>query len=322
VEATVTDLATFGETMLRLSTPRGEPLETAPELRVRAAGAESNVAVTAARLGARATWVSKLPDSPLGRRVAGAIRSHGVEPAVAWTDRHRQGTYFLEQLGDPAGPNVVYDREGAAVTTATPEELPLEPVREASVVFTTGITPGLSDQLEETTRSVLETADESGVRTALDVNYRSKLWSPAAARESLEGLFELVDLLVVAERDARTVLDRDGDPREVANGLREAFGFETVVLTRGEEGALAVTADGIHRQSAFEAETLDPVGTGDAFVGGYLARRVADDDIPDALEYGAAVAALKRGIAGDQAVVAPADVQRVLEQDTGDGIDR
>ena len=47
----MTDLVTFGETMLRYTPPPGERLETADSFAVDVGGAESNVAVAAARLG-------------------------------------------------------------------------------------------------------------------------------------------------------------------------------------------------------------------------------------------------------------------------------
>ncbi|KOX93310.1 hypothetical protein AMR74_16365 [Halorubrum tropicale] len=76
-------LVTFGETMLRLNPPSGEHLETATSLEFRTAGAESSVAIAVARLGAPAVWLSKLLNSPLGRRVTNEVRHHGVEPRVA-----------------------------------------------------------------------------------------------------------------------------------------------------------------------------------------------------------------------------------------------
>jgi len=310
----MTDLVTFGETMLRLSPPRGERLETATDLEFRAAGAESNVAVAASRLGADATWTSKLPDSPLGRRVVAGLRRHGVATDVVWSEEGRQGTYYLEHAGKPRGTNVVYDREGAAVTTAEFAEFPRSRIEAAEYVYTSGITPALSETLEATTADLLAAAGDAGATTAFDVNYRGKLWSPAEARETLEALFPDVDVLVTAERDAREVLDREGDAAGIAAGLAEEFGFETVVVTRGEDGALARHAGEIHEQGAFETDTLDPIGTGDAFVGAFLARRIAGDDVPTALEYGAATAALKRTIPGDVAVVTPEEVERVLAE--------
>jgi 2-dehydro-3-deoxygluconokinase len=317
----MTDLVTFGESMLRLSPPGDDRLERADALDVHVAGAESNVAVAAQRLGADAAWFSKLPDSPLARRIVRPLEGHGVGTDVAWSDEGRLGQYYLETAGEPRGLNVVYDRAGAAVTTAETAELPAERVREAGMFYTTGITPALSDTLETTTRELLEIAREAGTTTGFDLNYRSKLWSPAEAREVLTGLFPLVDVAVVPEDDAATVLDRTEGGETLARDLQAEYGFETVVVTRGGNGALALRDGDVHEQAAFETETLDRVGTGDAFVGGFLARYLDGDPIPAALEYGAATAALKRTIPGDVAVVSPAEVEAVIERG-GDDISR
>ena len=311
----MTDLVTVGETMLRLSPPRHDRIEVADSFDVRAAGAESNVAVAAARLGTRSLWASKLPDSPLGRRVVADLARYGIETDVAWAEEGRQGTYYLEFAGEPRGTNVIYDRADAAVTTTETDELPMERIEGAEVFYTSGITPALSETLAETTAEVVARANEAGVKTAFDLNYRSKLWSPAEARSTCEGLFPSIDTLVVAERDARQVLDADGDPEGIATGLADEWGFETVVLTRGAEGALAVAAGSVVEQRTFETETIDPVGTGDAFVGAFLARRIEGDGIERALSYGAATAALCRTIPGDVALVTREEVERVREGD-------
>jgi 2-dehydro-3-deoxygluconokinase len=308
------DLVTFGETMLRFAPPEGERLETATELDFRSAGAESNVAITAARLGADAGWCSKVPDTALGRRVLIELRSHGVDPLVVRSDDHRQGTYYVEHGGEPRGTNVIYDREAAAVTTATPDELPLDAIADAEYFMTTGITTALSGRLRTTTFELLEHAEETDTKTVFDCNYRSKLWSVAEARSCFQECFEHVDLLVVPERDGRRVLDLEGTVAEMAEELSTTKEIETVVVTRGADGALSYHHGEIHEQPAFAAETHDPIGTGDAFVGGLLARRLAGDDLEDALEYGAATAALKRTIGGDVAIVTPGEVEAVLDR--------
>jgi len=317
----MTDLVTFGETMLRLSPPGQERLERATELEFRAAGAESNVAVNAARLGVDTAWLSKLPDSPLGRKVVATLEGQGTETDVVWSDEGRQGAYYLEQASKPRATNVVYDRANAAVTTATPDELPTERVTAADAFYTSGITPALSDTLEDTTRDLLERAQAADTTTAFDVNYRSKLWTPDEARPVVESLLPDVDVLVTAVRDARTVLGLDGDAERVARDLADEWGFETVVVTRGADGALALHDGDVTRQGSFETETHDAVGTGDAFVGGFLARRLRGGGVPESLEYAAATAALKRTIPGDVALVTPDEVERVVERDD-DGIAR
>lgn len=318
----MSSLVTFGETMLRLSPEPGTRIETASELEFRTAGAESNVAIAASNLGLEAVWASKLPDSPLGRRVVRDVRSHGVEPAIVWSSTGRQGTYYLEQGGEPRGTNVVYDRTHAAVRTTTIDELADEIDLEAhDACYVSGITPALSDQLAETTDELFRRAREAGAETVFDLNYRSKLWSPSEARAVCEPLLERVDVLVVAARDARTVLDRTGSDEEVLRALASEYEPDAVVLTQGGDGAIAIDDGTVSDQPAFPAETRDPIGTGDSFVGGFLADYLEGGTVESALEYGAATAALKRTLSGDVAVVTPEEVERV-RSDAGEGISR
>jgi len=320
-ESGMADLVTFGETMLRYSSPPGERLELTDRLDVHVGGAESNVAVAAAELGREAVWLSKLPDTPVARRITRSLVLHGVEPDVAWTDEGRVGTYYLEPGGEPRGTNVVYDRARSAVTTATTADLPLPRIRGAEAFYTSGITPALSETLVGTTTDLLETAREAGTETVFDLNYRSKLWSPAEARATVRELLPLVDTFVVAERDAADVLERDGEPEAVAAASADEHDMGTVIVTLGESGALAWHDGEIHRQGTYDAETRDPVGTGDAFVGGFLASRLEGDTVPEALEYGSATAALKRTLDGDAATVTPEEVERVMAE-SGGGISR
>lgn len=307
------DLVTFGETMLRLSPPRHDRFETADSLDVHPGGAESNAAVAATRFGAKATWISKLPDSPIGRRIVADLNRYGVDVEVVWSDSGRQGVYFLEIAGEPRGTNVVYDREHAAITTATEGELPTETIRDGELFLTTGITPALSSTLEETVGDLLEIARDADVRTAFDVNYRSKLWSPETARETIETYFPLIDVLVTPVRDARNVLEATGSVDEIATALGEEWEFETTVITCGVDGAVAYHDGSLLNQPAFETDTVAPIGTGDAFTGGFFASRLAGDSVEKALEYGAAIAALKRTIPGDVALVHRVEIERTVE---------
>lgn len=312
----MSDIVTFGETMLRLSPPGHTRLEDTAELEVRAAGAESNVAIAAQRLGSSsATWTSKVSDSPLGRRVIGELTKYGIETDVVWSDEGRQGTYYLEHGSKPRGTNVIYDRDNTAVSTAEAPEFDDNLIRNADIFFTTGITPALSSTLRETTETLLETATEGGATTAFDFNYRQKLWSPDEAKETLTSLFSTIDVLVIAARDARAVLGLEGEAEQLAHELGSEFDFATVVITRGSEGALAWHDGDVYEHGAYETETVDPIGTGDAFTGAFLARRLDGDDVPTALEYAAATAALKRTIPGDIALVTQEEVEQVVSED-------
>jgi len=46
----------------------------------------------------------------------------------------------------------------------------------------------------------------------------------------------MIHHLMAAERDTRSLLDVDGEPEAIGNGLRSRLNCETVVLTRGSDG--------------------------------------------------------------------------------------
>jgi len=314
----MTDLVTFGEAMLRFSPPDEERLETADQYDVHVAGAESNVAVAADRLGLDAVWTSKLPESAIGRKVVGELQGHGIGVDVVWddSDRSRQGTYYLEEGRPPRGSEVIYDRADASVTTARTEQLPTDMIEDADGFHTTGITPALSETVAQTTAELLARASAAGTVTSLDLNYRSNLWDPEEAKARYTDLFPDVDVLFAAERDARNILDRNGNAEAIARGLDEEYGFEATVITQGSKGATAVVDGTLIEQGTYEATDAYPVGTGDSFVGGFLSQYLRGESVSDALAWGAATAAFKRSVPGDIAIISRAEVREVIEGET------
>ena len=311
----MTALVTVGEATVRFSPPRGERIETAGEFAGHVGGPESNVAVAAATHGLDAAWLSKLPETPLGRRVVGELRRHGVRTGVVWTDAGRTSTAFVER-GDTIGTRTVADRAEAAITTATAEELPLGVVRDAETLFVSGATPARSETLLETTATLLTVAGEAGTTRAFDTRFGATGLDPETARDVYDHLLDDVDVLIVDEADAESVFDLDGDVVPAAHSLRTRYDCETVVVTREERGhpTIGLHGEEIYEVAPFETETRDPSGAHDAFVGGFLAGRLRDEDVKGALTDGAATAALTRTLVGDVVVGSASDVATIRDE--------
>lgn len=312
-EATVTDLVTVGEATVRFSPPPGERIEAASEFRAHVDGPESNVAAAAAALGADVAWLSKLPETPLGRRVVRELRGHGVRTGVVWTTEGRTATAFVER-GDTRGARAIDDRVDAAVTTVTPDELPLDAIREASACFVSGVTATRSATMAETARAAFDVAREAGTTTAFHPRFEATDRSPEAALERYEPLLERADVLVVNEATAEAVFGLDGEVVTVGHTLRTRYDCETVVVTRESMAhpAIGLRGEEISEAPVYETEVRDPAGAEDAFVGGFLTRRIRGDEMKTALTYGAAAAALKRTVRGDALVGSPDDVERIV----------
>src|SRR4051794_6131526 len=210
------DVITFGEAMIRLSPPNFRRLEQAASLDLMVGGAELNTAVALARLGRSTAWVSRLTNNPLGRLIANRAREAGVSSEhVVWTDEDRVGVYFLEFGAAPRASSVLYDRKNAAIAGVKPGMIDWGKVFSGAKWFhVTGITPALSATSAETTREALEAARGAKVKTSIDLNYRSKLWTPAEAGKWMRPFMKLCDVLITTEEDVEKVFEITGKDYE------------------------------------------------------------------------------------------------------------
>lgn len=306
------DLVTLGEAMLRLWVPPGERLEDAPAYRVTVAGAEANVAMAVARHGPSVAWLSRLPDSPMGRRAAREIAGHGVDVShVTFDPVARMGTYFVELSVPPRPISVVYDRAGSAAAKMTPDDMAWKVLESARALHLTGITPALSESARITTIEAARRARDSGVAVIVDMNYRSRLWDTEEAERVIGDLCREAAVVIATSEDARDLFRLEGAPAETAAALRSATGAGTVIVTEGSVGATWDSDSGSGSVPGYKAEVVDRIGAGDAFAAGVIIGFLADD-LPAGVERGLAMAALKLGIFGDQLVTSQDEIQKLM----------
>ena len=303
----MTDLLAFGAAALELTPPGRERLETADRLTVAATGPAANAAVTAARLGTDAAWLSTLPDTALGRRVTSEIASHGVETAIQWTDEGRQALAFAERAGPPRGNARIEDRTASAITSATPEELPLSAVGEPGTVFVDAALPTRSATLADTTATLFDKTGDTGTETVLGLGRREP---SAATIEAAEEVLPVVDTLITAETGAAALGGR-ANPTETAHALAAEHDLETVVIAR-EEGGVVWDDRTVHERASPATETVDDRGAFDALCGGFLARRAAGVETGAALAAGVASEALARTVPGPAPAITSDEVERCV----------
>jgi 2-dehydro-3-deoxygluconokinase len=300
--------------MLRLSPPSGSTLERAVQLNVNVAGAESNVAISASRMGLSTGWISRLPESPLGRLVSSTIASQGVDISrVVWTAQGRVGTYYLELANAPRANRVIYDRAGSAVTQMTPEDIDWEYVTSARIVHLTGITPALSPSCAAIIKRTIEIAQTKGTLISFDVNYRGKLWSSNEAAAALDPLLNGIHILRAGADEARLIFGLQGSTEQVIRALWARYQPKIVVVTDGAEPALAFDGTTLHERPCHPVSIVDEIGAGDAFMAGFLVGYL-ENGIAHGLEFGQALAALKMTFAGDLAWCSRGEVEALISK--------
>jgi 2-dehydro-3-deoxygluconokinase len=321
----------FGEALIRLTTPDRTRLEQAPHIIPTIGGTELNTLIAAAWFGHATTFVTRLPDNPLGARIAAHARAYGVEVAAEWDPGARAGLYFVEPGAPPRPTEVLYDRAASAATRLAPGQIAWDTVLAgAGLLHSTGITCALGAGPRDTVAEAFTAAVRLGVRTSLDLNYRSRLWSPEEAAEAFRRIVPLADVVFASAHDLALVLGHPGAALDLARELRTGpyAGARppTIVLrdsARPEPGRVRVTvtivgdgaADGETTGDPADAEVVDSFGAGDVAAGAYLAAALSGADPRTAAGLAARACAHMHTIVGDAWIARPGE----LDPGYGDG---
>lgn len=317
-------VVTFGELLLRLSPPGEERLLDSPVLHTFFGGAEANVAVALRHLGVPSSYITRLPEGPLGDAGFDALRREGVSVDHVLRAGSRLGLYFVELGADLRAMRVVYDRAGSAFSQIPPEDVDwTASLAGARWLHGTGITPALGDGPATALSDGFAAARERGVTVSLDLNYREALWRGRDPRPVLERLARQANVVIGNREAVRAMLGIEASGDALAPALADRFGCRAVAITEREilgpreHAWSAVLYDhrvrAVVRSHRHVLPVVDRVGGGDSFTAGLIAALLAEQSPQDAVEFAAAAGALKLGQGGDFGRSTAADVTRLME---------
>ncbi|NUP44813.1 MAG: sugar kinase [Streptomyces sp.] len=305
-----------GETMAALAPAPAGPLDTAEDLSLSVAGAESNVAMYLADLGRDVSWLSALGDDAFGRRVRTAVAAAGVDVTGVRTDPQRPTGLLVK---DPGGDRtrVHYYRAGSAASALGPETLDDERLRSAALLHLTGVTPALSMSCRALVERALATPpSRRPYAISFDVNHRPALWPEGTAAEVLRELADRADIAFVGLDEAQDLWGTDLEPADVRGLLK---GPRILVVKDGGRAAHALTDSGMCTVPALRTEVVEPVGAGDAFAAGFLAGLLRGENLRRALRLGHVTASSALGVTGDHGPLPDeATIAELLDLDDDD----
>jgi 5-dehydro-2-deoxygluconokinase len=289
------DLITMGRVGVDLYPEQiGVPLAEVRTFAKSLGGSPTNVAVAAARLGARAAVITKVGDDPFGPYVRAALREFGVDDAYVGTHpKLRTPVVFCEIFPPDDFPLLFYREPQAPDMTIAPEELDLDPIRGARVFWTTGT--GLSaEPSRAATLAALEAraggrslatgrrqsvsgrgAGRPAEVTIHDLDHRPMFWAAGDdpgewARRALSHA-----TVAVGNRDEVAVAVETREPDEAAEALLD-LGVQLAIVKRGPAGTLARTREDRVEVPAVPVDVVCGLGAGDAF-GGALVHGLLND---------------------------------------------
>ena len=240
--------------------------------RVYFGGCAPNVAIAAARLGARSALVSVVGDDFEPRGYAAHLDVCGVDRrAVQVIPGERCGHSFM--FRDAAGDSVCISQLGVA---ARQEEFAPDPTTLAAASVAV-----ITYRFDRFTRTAAELARAGGARVILS-------GALATAPELAAAFIGKANMLVCTERELAQLLYTLS--LDDAHVLLEA-GLSAIVCTRGAAGVEWQSSGSGGRVPAVAARrVVDATGAGDGFVAGLAVGLAQGQALPDAIRLGASVA--------------------------------
>lgn len=335
-------IVTFGELLLRFSKPGQLRLTQGDMFTSKYGGSEANVAVSLATLGDDVTYITRLPDTPVGHAGAMNLAQLGVDISHVIYGGQRIGTYYFEPAAGMRAAKVVYDRSGSAYYDLKPGMIPwLDILKNADIFQVSGITAAISQQAADATFEALDIAEELGVTISFDINYRKNLWRYGAdPRETLSRMLSRCDMMFgdaiefewlsqhpqppFTATDSNFKMQMD-EYRQWFDELHARFprlrhwlmGMRNMVSSNHHTLTALLWTEGKLLQAPIIdiPDVVDPVGVGDAFMGGFLhAISAFPGDRQQQLNYSLAAAALKNTIPGDFNLATDAEIMDVVNQ--------
>ena len=338
-------IVTFGEIMLRLSTPGNERFSQARQFNASFGGGEANVAVSLAIFGLKVDYVTRLPKNDLAEACLMDLRKYNVGTDKIIYGGDRLGIYFLETGAVARASKVIYDRANSAIAGIEPGMIDWDSVFEGVRWFHwTGITPAISEGAALTCKEAIIAANRKGITVSTDLNFRKNLWKwGKKASEVMPYLVSGCDIILGNEEDAGKVFGIHPSGADITGGTVEADGYESVcremmerfprakkviITLRGSINANHNTWSGVLFDSKilYKAPVynithiVDRVGGGDSFMGGLIYGLITyPGDDQRALNFAVAASCLKHTITGDFNLVTVREVEMLMG---GDGSGR
>ncbi len=317
---------TFGEIMMRLSTPGFARFTQADNFNAIYAGSEANVSVALSCFGISSSHITRFPSNDLGQAATQSLQRYGVDTSYIVYGDERMGIYFLENGAIHRASRIIYDRFDSAFAHISPGMIDWNDVmKDATWFHWTGITPAISQGAADACYEAIIAARKHNVKISGDINYRRNLWQYGkTAREVMPSLIENTDMIVGGITDFENCLGiSDKTYSHACQKVIKAYpNIKKITSTHRESinsshnRISAMLWNGVellHSKEYDLTHIVDRVGTGDAFMAGLIYGWITGKDDQQTLEFASASCALKHTLEGDVNLVSTSEVEALIK---------
>ena len=226
-------------------------------------GAPMNVAYHLQKLGMTATLISKVGKDSWGNDLIALLQKQTIDTRYIQIDKEHATGIVNAFLKD--GNEVEYDIVFPAAWDFISMDQEFISLVQQTKYFVFGSLASRNDVSANTLLQLLEAANTK----VLDINLRP----PHFTKATLETLLYQTDILKLNEHEANLIagwFNQFDSLQDQVKSIQEHFKIDTILVTRGAHGALINEKGNFYEHPGYKIKVEDTVGSGDAFLAGYL----------------------------------------------------
>jgi fructokinase len=254
-------------------------------------GAPVNVAYHLKMLGKNPAVISRVGNDELGKELIRLFEKKNIETAFIQTDPvHATGKVLVEIKENH---EVEYEIVKPVAWDFIEWNEKLFSIVEKAKYFVFGSLVTRNKESKNTLFKCLEIAQTK----VLDINLRP----PHFDKKILKELFEKADILKLNVAELRQISswynDYNNDEERIKS-LKEKFGIETIIVTKGSAGAILYINDLFYYHPGYHVSVVDTVGSGDSFLSAIISKLLDQASSEETLDFANAVGAFVSSKAG------------------------
>lgn len=232
-----------------------------------AGGTNANVASCVAKLGGKASLITKLGSDENGKMIFRTLKKIGVDTTRIFFDNdHPTGVINVSPTID--GTDLCALRKNYADMFLCEKDIDDNWFTSNDILHFCSL--GLVEsKTKYAHKKCINAIIKAGGKVSFDVNLRPRQWgSKAEYRKEVFEVLDYVDYLKISEEDFQRLFDKNYTLKDIQNMFAVYPNLQFIIVTFADKGVDFLNKDGYHiTLPAYKSLTIDATGAGDCFIG-------------------------------------------------------
>jgi len=240
-------------------------------------GAPLNVAAHLAKLGSTATVISRIGEDSYGKELLPIVDSFGLDLNYVQQDNKWPTGKVLVTLSPGGLPSYEIQKPVAW------DQIALNDVNENLVSQSAALVFGSLAARNKTSRNTLLHLLTKSKLNICDLNIRQGYYDYAL----IQSLLSQSNILKINDDEAMLLSELfKFSEKDLYKRLEDIFGLDMIIQTKGAKVAEVYHQGEHYEASSYAITPIDTVGSGDAFLAGFIHRYLGGSDVEKALDFG------------------------------------